>query len=91
MAHRESPHPTLQSPGTGARTPPFILIFQGNTFILDGAALPAIPTTDLYTRDTWGHPPDTSDRIVKVETRNPAGRLPAESRVFLGFPIQNGN
>jgi hypothetical protein len=49
VAHRESPHPTFQSPGIGARTPPSILIFHGNTFILDGAAIPAIPTTDLYT------------------------------------------
>jgi hypothetical protein len=38
----------------------------------------------------WGPTPDTSDRIVKVKTRNPASQLPAKSRGFLGFPIQNG-
>ena len=39
----------------------------------------------------WGLPPDTSDRIAKVETRNPASQLPEKSWGFSGFPIQNGN
>ena len=39
----------------------------------------------------WEDTPDTSDRYVKVETRNPASRLPAKRSVFLRFPIQNGN
>ena len=36
----------------------------------------------------WGDTPDTSDRCLKVETRNPASQFPAKSSVFLGFPIQ---
>ena len=39
----------------------------------------------------WEDTPDTSDRCLKVEPRNPAGQLPARSSAFWGFPIQNAN
>jgi len=38
----------------------------------------------------WVGTPDTLDCIVKVETRDPASRLPAESWVFLVFPYKTG-